>query len=154
MAAPCELSPQRKRCQRDAGSAGVAGIVAPLAAPGIVAPGITTDGPDAAALAGADGRSSTVSPPLRTLFPAEKNASASVQMKKTVAHTAVERDRKFALPVAPNRLPDAPLPNDAPMSAPLPCWISTRPIIATADRICTISTMVVNSCMRERLLIR
>jgi hypothetical protein len=41
----------------------------------------------------------------------EKNASASVQTKKTAAHAAVERDRKLALPVAPNRLPDAPLPN-------------------------------------------
>src|SRR5690242_13719877 len=46
--------------------------------------------------------------------------SASVAAKNTVAHTAVERERKFALPVAPNKLPDAPLPNEAPMSAPLP----------------------------------
>src|SRR3982750_2074083 len=71
-------------------------------------------------------------------------------MKNRAAHTAVKRDRKFALPVAPNRLPDAPLPNDAPMSAPLPCWINTRPIITTADRICTISTILVSSCMRRK----
>src|SRR6478735_875137 len=61
-------------------------------------------------------------------------------MKNTNAHTAVERDRKFALPVAPKRLPDAPLPNEAPMSAPLPCWISTSPIITSAAMICSAST--------------
>lgn len=48
-------------------------------------------------------------------------ARANVQQKNTAAQTAVDRDRKFALPVAPNRLPEAPLPKDAPMSAPLPC---------------------------------
>ena len=37
--------------------------------------------------------------------------SPSVAAKKIVAQTAVERERKFALPVAPNRLPEAPLPN-------------------------------------------
>ena len=53
------------------------------------------------------------------------------------AQTAVERERKLALPVAPNRLPEAPLPNEAPMSAPLPCWIRIRPIMASADNIWT-----------------
>ena len=77
----------------------------------------------------------------------EKNASASVQVKKTAAHAAVERDRKFALPVAPNRLPDAPLPNDAPMSAPLPCWISTSPIIARAAMICSATIRFNNKFM-------
>jgi len=48
-------------------------------------------------------------------------AKANVQQKNTVAQSAVERDKKLALPVAPNKLPDAPLPKDAPMSAPLPC---------------------------------
>src|SRR5689334_4153655 len=61
-------------------------------------------------------------------------------MKNTAAQTAVERDRKFALPVAPNRLPDAPLPNEAPMSAPLPCCTSTRPIMTSAARICSATT--------------
>ena len=61
-------------------------------------------------------------------------------MKNTAAQAAVDRDRKLALPVAPNRLPDAPLPNEAPMSAPLPCWISTRPIITSAAMICSAST--------------
>ena len=66
----------------------------------------------------------------------ELKASASVQAKNTAAQAAVERDRKFALPLAPNRLPEAPLPKDAPMSAPLPCWISTRPIIVSAASSC------------------
>src|SRR5439155_3900273 len=77
----------------------------------------------------------------------EKNASASVHAKKTPAHTAVERDRKFALPVAPNRLPDAPLPNEAPMSAPLPCCTSTRPIITSADTTCATSTRLRIHCI-------
>src|SRR5690349_6010180 len=55
---------------------------------------------------------------------------------------AVVRDRKFALPLAPNRLPDAPLPKAAPMSAPLPCCSRMRPIMPRAVSICTASTMV------------
>ena len=51
-------------------------------------------------------------------------------MKNTAARTAVVCDRKFAEPDAPNRLPDEPLPNAAPMSAPLPCCSSTNPQIA------------------------
>ena len=39
-----------------------------------------------------------------------KYANARVATKKIVAATAVERERKLALPVAPNRLPDEPLP--------------------------------------------
>ena len=50
-----------------------------------------------------------------------KYASKSVDTKNTVAKTAVVRDKKLALPVAPKRLPDPPLPKAAPMSAPLPC---------------------------------
>ena len=42
------------------------------------------------------------------------------------------RDRKLAEPAAPKRLPDEPLPNAAPMSAPLPCCSSTNPQIAAA----------------------
>jgi hypothetical protein len=58
--------------------------------------------------------------------------------KKTAAKHPVVRLRKLAEPVAPKRLPEAPLPNAAPMSAPLPCCISTRPIIASATRIWTV----------------
>ena len=50
-----------------------------------------------------------------------KYANAKVLTKKMVASTAVVRDKKLALPLAPNRLPEPPLPNAAPMSAPLPC---------------------------------
>src|SRR6478672_2764596 len=63
-------------------------------------------------------------------------------MKNTVASTAVVRDRKLALPLAPNRLPELPLPKAAPMSAPLPCWMRMRPIMPSADRIWTASTRV------------
>src|SRR5262249_18585870 len=59
-------------------------------------------------------------------------ASARLRMKNTVASTAVARDRKFADPVAPNRLEEAPPPKPEPMSAPLPCWSSTRPMMASA----------------------
>src|SRR5690606_34915418 len=41
-------------------------------------------------------------------------------------------------PVAPNRLPEAPPPNAAPMSAPLPCWSSTRTITPSAVTTCAI----------------
>ena len=77
-----------------------------------------------AALAAGAARSSTLDPPLgwvvapRSL---DTNANAKVHAKNTAAQAAVERDRKFALPLAPNKLPDAPLPKEAPMSAPLPC---------------------------------
>jgi hypothetical protein len=60
-------------------------------------------------------------------------ASASVAAKKIAAARPVDFDKKLEEPVAPKRLPDAPEPNAAPMSAPLPCCISTRPMIAKAD---------------------
>src|SRR5574343_485280 len=52
----------------------------------------------------------------------------------------VVRLRKLADPVAPKRLPEAPLPKTAPISAPLPCCIRTKPIIATATRMWTVKT--------------
>ncbi len=64
-----------------------------------------------------------------------KYANAKVQRKKTVAKTAVVRDIKLALPLAPKRLPDPPLPNAAPMSAPLPCCTKINTIMAKADNI-------------------
>jgi hypothetical protein len=70
----------------------------------------------------------------------DKYAKNSVHEKNTAAHTAVDRDKKLALPVAPNKLPEAPLPKDAPMSAPLPCCTSTKPIMASAARIWTATT--------------
>ena len=58
------------------------------------------------------------------------HVSPRLDAKNSAARTAVVRDRKLADPAAPNRLPDEPLPNAAPMSAPLPCWSSTSPQIA------------------------
>ena len=60
------------------------------------------------------------------------NANASVAEKKIAAATPVDFDRKFEEPVAPNKLPEAPEPKAAPMSAPLPCCSNTRPIIVKA----------------------
>ncbi len=59
----------------------------------------------------------------------------SVLTRNTVASTAVLRDKKFALPLAPNKLaePAPPLPNAAPASAPFPCWTNINPIMTTAD---------------------
>jgi hypothetical protein len=71
-----------------------------------------------------------------------KYAKAKVQVKNTVAKAAVVRDKKLALPLAPNKLPDPPLPNAAPMSAPLPCWIRIKPIIEIAEIICTVRMIV------------
>src|SRR3990167_4562307 len=62
--------------------------------------------------------------------------------KNNVATTAVLRLRKLAEPLEPNRLPAEPVPNAAPISAPLPCCISTRPINTTAVKICTTQTNV------------
>ena len=62
--------------------------------------------------------------------------------KKTVARIDVVRDRKLADPEAPNRLPDDPLPNAAPMSAPLPCCSSTKPHSATATSRWTTNSML------------
>src|SRR6267143_4893450 len=49
----------------------------------------------------------------------------------------------------------APPPKPEPMSAPLPCWSSTRPMIASATTTCsTISTLVqpiMSSSFRRRL---
>ena len=52
--------------------------------------------------------------------------------KNTVAATPVARLRKLAEPAAPNTLPAEPLPNAAPMSAPLPCCKSTSTRMAAA----------------------
>src|SRR6185436_5165309 len=64
--------------------------------------------------------------------------------KNTVASTAVARDRKFAEPVAPKRLPEEPPPNPEPMSAPLPCCRSTSPMITRATSTCRPMTICVH----------
>ena len=53
-------------------------------------------------------------------------------MKNAVAKTAVVRVRKLPDPEEPNRLADAPAPNDAPISAPLPCCIRTNTTMVMA----------------------
>ncbi len=68
--------------------------------------------------------------------------SDKLVIKNSVAATAVLRLRKFAEPLEPNRLPAEPVPNAAPMSAPLPCCISTRPTSTIAVNTCTTQTNV------------
>jgi hypothetical protein len=62
--------------------------------------------------------------------------------KKIVASTEVQRLRKFAEPLEPNTLPALPPPNAAPMSAPLPCCKSTRPMIPSAETTCMTTTKI------------
>ena len=57
------------------------------------------------------------------------HASARQLRKNRATTTAVARLRKVALPRAPNREPEAPPPNAAPVSAPRPCCSSTRPMM-------------------------
>jgi hypothetical protein len=47
----------------------------------------------------------------------------------------VSFERKLEEPVAPNRLPEAPDPKAAPISAPFPCCRRTKPITASANNI-------------------
>ena len=61
--------------------------------------------------------------------PEARNAKAVEFKKNTVAKIAVVRLKKLAEPREPNTVPDAPLPNAAPASAPLPCCINTSTIM-------------------------
>src|SRR6185312_6716197 len=60
---------------------------------------------------------------------------------------AVVRERKLAAPALPKRLPAEPLPNAAPMSAPLPCWSSTSTTMPTAARMCNTRINVCIDCL-------
>ena len=113
---------------------GICSTLVALAAPPITAAADALLAAVAAAGADIAGRSSTLVAATRERS-FDRYAKKSVHEKNIAAHTAVDRDRKLALPVAPNKLPEAPLPNEAPMSAPLPCCTSTKPIIASAARI-------------------
>jgi hypothetical protein len=62
-----------------------------------------------------------------------RNARPRLVMKKSVASTAVVRDKNDAEPRAPKTVPDAPAPKPAPASAPLPRCNSTRAMIANAS---------------------
>ncbi len=59
--------------------------------------------------------------PDSTGFLVPNHVIPKVLTKKTTAKIAVVRERKFEEPVAPNKLPEEPEPNAAPISAPLPC---------------------------------
>ena len=76
--------------------------------------------------------------------PDAKNAKANATKKKTVARIPVVRLKKFAEPCEPNTVPDAPLPNAAPASAPLPCCIRINTIIATETTIKMINKTLYN----------
>ena len=121
-----------------AGAAGATGAEAAGAA-GVA--GIALTGAEAAGAGAPAAGSLSITPPL-TLFVwwVVMYDSASVAAKKIAAATPVDFDMKFEEPVAPNRLPDAPEPKAAPMSAPLPCCNSTRPIMAMAETTCTMIT--------------
>jgi hypothetical protein len=127
----------------EAGRAGADGAVA-LLLTGTLVPGICA----APVAADAAGAGAVTAAPSSTLLPLArgcalpKYAKAKVQAKNTAANTPVVRDKKLALPLAPNKLPEPPLPKAAPMSAPLPCCTSTRPIMTMAVSICTARTMV------------
>jgi hypothetical protein len=71
-----------------------------------------------------------ITPPL--IFGAWKYVSPKLVAKNSAAHTPVDRDKKFAAPEEPNRLPAEPLPKAAPISAPLPCCSNTNTIMANA----------------------
>ena len=107
----------------DDGADGAGGTDEPAGAAGLGGT-VLAGGTDEPGKVGTD-EAGVVTPSMRLPLPVgrslAKNASASVLMKNTAASAAVTRDRKLADPVAPNRLPEAPEPNAAPMSAPLPC---------------------------------
>lgn len=127
----------------DAGApdAGAGAGAAGAAAAGAVVDGMAAAPPAGAAGAAGAGAGATtlsITPPLTpVLLCVCRNDRPSVALKNSTAATAVDLDMKFDEPDAPNRLPEAPEPKAAPMSAPLPCCISTRPMMARADKTCT-----------------
>ena len=101
-------APAAGTCVAGAGTSPVAAAGAPVA--GMLCAG-----------AGADTGAPSSTLPEVTGRELLRYARARVATKNTLASTAVVRDRKLALPEAPNRLPEEPPPKEAPMSAPLPC---------------------------------
>src|ERR1700739_3120133 len=144
----CLPIPPRRRSRRfyplyfGISGARLAGGAVPRAVPaGVDSPGgagTAGAGVAAGAVAGASLPMVLIRPP-GTALAADVRAAVAVYArpivvrKKTVASTAVVRDRKLAEPLAPKRLPEAPLPKAAPMSAPLPCCSRIRTIIDTAQ---------------------
>src|SRR3984893_1686990 len=68
---------------------------------------------------------------------APKYAKVKLVAKNIAANTAVNFENKVLVPRAPNTVPDAPEPNPAPASAPLPRCRSTSPMIISASKTCT-----------------
>src|ERR1700728_3411031 len=64
-------------------------------------------------------------------------ASVKLVTKNRPANTAVNFENNVLVPRAPNTVPDAPEPNPAPASAPLPRCSSTSAIIISARSTCT-----------------
>jgi hypothetical protein len=64
-------------------------------------------------------------------------AKLKLVTKNRPANTAVNFENNVLVPRAPNTVPDAPEPNPAPASAPLPRCNSTRAIIISARSTCT-----------------
>ena len=91
----------------------------------------------------------SVTLPVETVRLVPKYASASVAPKNIAAAMPVDFDRKFDEPVAPNKLPEAPEPKAAPMSAPLPCCTSTRPIMVSADSTWTTTIILRNEFIAD-----
>jgi len=139
----------------DAAGAAAAGAVAAGAAAagaGVAAAGTASAGAVAGAVGAADGMAAepctgagavtlSITPAPAEMLPLlAMTDRLRVAAKKIAAASAVDLDRKFEEPDAPNRLPEAPEPKAAPMSAPLPCCNNTRAMMATADRTCTTMT--------------
>ena len=118
------------------GTAGAAPDVFAAAGAAVVVAG-TAAPPVTGALATGTAMRSITPPPVGALRLVLKYASARVEAKKIAAATPVDFDMKFDEPVAPNRLPEAPEPKAAPMSAPFPCCSRTRAMMIRADRTCT-----------------
>ena len=81
-------------------------------------------------------------------------ANPIVAKKNTTAAHLVARDKKFAAPVEPKRLPAEPLPNAEPMSAPLPCCNRTNTMMVNDVMICTTSRIVNSVDIIKPLLIQ
>jgi hypothetical protein len=125
-------------------AAGALGTAAPVAG---ALPG-TLGTSDPAAGAGAVKPCIT---PLSTVLDAGwcvSHAKPPVDTKKMMAAHFVVRDKKFAAPDAPNKLPAEPPPNDEPISAPLPCCNRTSKIMLSDDTTWTARRVGDNHCMK------
>ena len=68
---------------------------------------------------------------------APKYARVKLVMKNKAANTAVNLENRVLVPRAPKTVPEAPEPNPAPASAPLPRCINTKPMMKKASATCT-----------------